>query len=192
MTYLDTIKEKKTALQDKDQLTRSMQELVRLLSVSNAQAPKDFTAKVDQFGTASGLGAGWDSYTPTLSGRFNNAKWTKNCKYKQVGKMVTVKIGLTANAATPMDGGTADCFITLPVTAAALTQTGNIQVMGMFNGFISGLHIGNFSLASTTTAILRTQAVSGSNVIQQQITSTVPATWASGNEIGGTFTYEAA
>lgn len=34
MTYLDTIKEKKTALQDKDQLTRSMQELVRLLTVS--------------------------------------------------------------------------------------------------------------------------------------------------------------
>ena len=143
--------------------------------------------------TATGaLGGTWQSYTPTLSGRFNNSKWTKNCFYMQVGKTVIVKIGLTANAATPMDGGTADCFITLPVTARTLTQTGNIQVMGMFNGFISGLHIGNFSLASTTTAILRTQAVSGSNIVQQQITSTVPATWASGNEIGGTFVYEAA
>jgi hypothetical protein len=48
VNYLDTIKDKRTAQSDKDDLQKSMQELSRVLSVSNSQAPKDFSSKVDE------------------------------------------------------------------------------------------------------------------------------------------------
>jgi hypothetical protein len=82
--------------------------------------------------SAGEIGAAWAAWTPTLSGRFNDGKWTKACKYIQIGKTIIAKISLTASSATPMDGGSSDALLTLPVTAATLANTGNVGVVGQF------------------------------------------------------------
>lgn len=137
----------------------------------------------------------WDTWTPTLSGRFNDGKWTKACSYIQIGKTVICNLSLTANAATPMDGGVSDCFITLPVTSKALDLTANIQLLATVNIFDANgaIYLGPISLASTTTAVIRHFDTDGAGkVLHDVILSTAPMTWASGDQIGGFFIYEAA
>ena len=143
-----------------------------------------------------GAGSTWvtQAWTPTLSGRLDDADWTKECSYTQIGKMVICKFGLTATAAAPMGGGTADAIFSLPVTAVALTNTANVQVLGMANCFDANgsIYVSHFGLATTTTALVRFQDDAASGVIQGVITSTTPFTWTTSDEITGTFIYEAA
>lgn len=140
------------------------------------------------------MGGAWDSWTPTLSGRPNNTKWNKACKYTQIGKTITCKLNLIANTTTPMDGGTADVIFTLPVTSAPLSATGNIQVLGTVNMFdaTGNIYLGLVTLASTTTAVVRGISTGGASAQQDVLTSTLPFTWTTSDEISGSFTYEAA
>lgn len=136
----------------------------------------------------------WDSWTPTLSGRFNDAKWTKSCKYIRIGNIIIATFSIVANTTTPMDGGVAECIFTLPVTSVALVNAVPQQQLGGAlcfdaNGDSYPSHVG---LASTTTAIIRYQAVSGANVVKALITSAAPFTWTTSDEMGGTFIYQAA
>lgn len=136
----------------------------------------------------------WTSWTPTLSGRFTDADWTKNCKYTQIGKTVICKFAITSTDATPMAGGSADCIFTLPVTATALSNTASLQVLGLLNMYdgSSIVTLASVLLTSTTTATIRSQDDSSTGVTGVFITSTTPWTWNSGDEMAGTFTYEAA
>lgn len=145
--------------------------------------------------TSSGaLGGAWQSWTPTLSGRFTDGDWTKACKYIQIGKTVICKFSITATDATPMAGGTIDCIFTLPVTATALSNTADLQILGMLNEFdgSSLVTLCSVLLTSTTTAKIRSQDDSATGVTGIAITSTTPWTWNSGDEMAGTFIYEAA
>jgi len=134
----------------------------------------------------------WTTWTPTLSGRFNNTKWAKASKYTIVGKTVICKLSLTANSATPMDGGVADALFTLPVTSTALANTGNIQLLGTVNAFVTSIYPLYVGLASTTVGLLRPWLSNSTYVTADLVTSAVPNTWASGSEISGTFVYEMA
>lgn len=137
-------------------------------------------------------GGAWTAWTPTLSGRFDDAKWTKDCAFKQIGKTVFFRLHLTANDATPMSGGTADARWTLPVTAVDYSpaeQYMKIGTGGIWDDSV-GLHtcVPMFnSTAPTTLAHCRTGAEGFT-----AITSTSPITWASGDEIFATGMYEAA
>lgn len=146
------------------------------------------------FDTIVGTGTAWDTWNPTLSGRFTNGDWTKNCKYTQVGKTVFAKFAITATDATPMAGGSTDCIFTLPVTSAALSNTASLQSMGFLNMFdgSSLVTVANILLTSTTTATIRSLDDSATGVTNVLITSTTPWTWNSGDEMAGTFIYEAA
>lgn len=142
---------------------------------------------------ATGTSWAWQTWTPTLSGRFNNSKWTKACKYIQIGKTVIARFNLISNDATPM-GGAGEALFTLPVTATALTGAVNLELLGKLNLYDGNVTIcvGNVSLASTTTAVIRTENSAGTYVNFAGITSTVPFTWNADAEIGGLFIYEAA
>lgn len=144
--------------------------------------------------TAGELGGAWTSWTPTLSGRFTNGDWTKNCKYLQVGKTVFAKFAITSTDATPMAGGSVDCIFTLPVTTVALTNTSNLQTLGEVNMYdgSSLVTVAQVLWTSTTTATIRSKDDSATGVTNVPITSTTPWTWNSGDEMAGFFIIESA
>lgn len=81
------------------------------------------TPVVDQFNTASGLGAAWSSWTPTLSMSTGVATLSLTlAQYKQIGKTVNINIVITVTAYT----STGIPRFTLPVTPAS-TPAGYYQ-----------------------------------------------------------------
>lgn len=136
----------------------------------------------------------WQSWTPTLSGRFNDAKWTKECEYVQIGKTVIFRFNVIASTTTPMDGGTSNAIFTLPVTAAAIPGTDTISPAGnaIMNDANGSVFLGSVLLGSTTTGIIYSNNVSGSNTIIAALSSAAPFTWTTSDEISVLGVYEAA
>jgi hypothetical protein len=75
----------------------------------------------------------WDTFTPTLSGQFADAKWNKNFKYKQTGKTVNARFSFIANANTPMSGSGVASF-TLPVSSISYPGTSTLSPVGRWYG----------------------------------------------------------
>jgi hypothetical protein len=144
--------------------------------------------------TAGDVGGAWLAWTPTLSGRLNDAKWTKACKYTQIGKTIYFRLYLVSNNATPMDGGATDAIFSLPVTSVSIAA--QVPVIGQA-GFLdpgTARYTGWVEYNSTTTARVRyidTAAVTASGG-DNSITSTLPITWTTSDEIYCQGTYEAA
>jgi hypothetical protein len=140
----------------------------------------------------------WASWTPTLSGRFNNTKWDKDCTYIQVGKTVFYKIRLIANTTTPMDGGTAEAIFTLPVTAYNYSTVypsavdmpilGNVRILDSGTAVFYGASL----WTTTTTAKIVVYNAVSTYLQGTSIASTVPMTWTTVDEIFIMGTYEAA
>lgn len=132
----------------------------------------------------------YSSWTPTLS-NLTQGNGTIEAKFKQVGKFVhfrfTFILGSTSSVGSIPT-------ITLPVTSASYTGSTNATPIGVVNSYDSGVnnYIGTVVRNSTTVALLRTNQVSGSNVIQANITATVPFTWGTADELTAWGTYEAA
>src|SRR3990167_5565465 len=114
-------------------------------------------------------------WNPTLSGRFDDADWTKDGGYIQIGVLVFFRLNLVATAAAPMGGGSADATISLPVTSITYKTT---HVMGSGGYLDSGTGAGtaNPQWASTTTMVVRT-------LVGTVWSSTVPITWTTNDEI---------
>lgn len=144
----------------------------------------------------SGTGSSWafQSWTPTLSGRFDDAEWTKSCKYAQIGKFVYFTFSVQSTNATPMGGGSVGAIFTLPVTAATIPGTDARQVIG--HGYITDdSAAGTACIAqfgSTTTGVIASLQVASANITATAITSASPQTWALSDEISITGFYEAA
>lgn len=147
--------------------------------------------------TAAGApGGAWQSWTPTLSGRFNDSKWTKTCRYIQVGKRVWFSLKLVASTTTPMDGGTVGATFTLPVTADTNYVGGSANVSGIGFGGILDSGTAVFSaqafIASSTTARVNVIDSSGTYGVVTNLSSTIPMTWTTSDEIAIEGFYEAA
>lgn len=135
----------------------------------------------------------WTSWTPTLSGRLNDSKWTKNCKYVQIGKTVFFRLYLLANAATPMDGGTAEAIVSLPTTSISYPGGTGTDIIGTARMVAGGAAtIGYVEWKTTTTMQVRAMNANSTYVGTTVITSTVPGTWASTDAIWINGFYEAA
>jgi hypothetical protein len=67
----------------------------------------------------------WATWIPTLSGRFDDTKWTKTGRYIRIGRTIHFTLKLVANNTTPMSGGSTDAVFTLPVTASGNYQGGD-------------------------------------------------------------------
>jgi hypothetical protein len=153
--------------------------------------------KVTLVNLIKGLGGAWTAWTPTLSGRFTDADWTKDCDYMQIGKTVFWRLKLTAADATPMAGGVADATFSLPVTANAghsgTDQTGWIGGGGIYDSgtatFACGVYVTG---GDATTAKIRIWGAGATNVTLSVITSTAPMTWTTSDEITASGSYEAA
>lgn len=146
------------------------------------------------FDSVVGSGTAWASFTPTLSGRFTDAKWNKTCAYIQIGKTVHARYRLVANTTTPMAGGSADAIITLPVTSVDYAHGEVSYAIGSSSLLDFGTT--NFFAVpywfSTTTMKVRVISTGSTYASNTDITSTVPFTWTTSDEILISITYEAA
>lgn len=146
-------------------------------------------------GGAGQPGGAWTAWTPTLSGRFNDAKWTKNCKYTQIGKTVHFKVSLVANATGPMDTGSGAAVFTLPVTSTAISaSSAYINPIGQAALLDAGTAraMGQVDHSSTTAATIRVNLTDTTYLGNIDVTNTVPWTWTTNDEIYCEGTYEAA
>lgn len=140
----------------------------------------------DQLGTTGGV---WQSYTPTWSNlTIGNA--TVVARYTQIGKTVRVRmyvaLGSTSSVGTNVS-------VSLPVTAASYSGTTTIPPIGLsvyWNG--TSASTGQVQWESTTLARLYVFLASGTYTTLQNLSSTIPTTWTTGNEIQLSFEYEAA
>lgn len=139
-------------------------------------------------------GAAWAAWTPTLSGRLDDADWTKDCKFQRIGKTVNFRISLTASAAAPAGGGAGEFTFSLPVTTVTYPGTATLQPIGeaMYFDANGSRYVGEIYWATTTTAHMRYYTVTGSQIINSAMSSTVPFTWTTSDQILIKGTIEAA
>lgn len=163
-------------------------------AVTNAELA-DASVFPEQLVAGTGTSWPWQSWTPTLSGLFDNAKWTKTCAFRQIGATIEYRLKLVANAATPMSGAGNPIF-TLPITSVDYApNTDSAFTIGTGGCTDDSANIAVFTTAdwaSTTTAKLKIHGSGGAYVGVDPVTSSLPFTWASGDEITISGKYEAA
>lgn len=133
----------------------------------------------------------WTSWTPTLT-NITIGNGTLVCKYTQIGKLITCRFSLVFGSTTSISGA---AVFSLPVTRAAYGGTNGITPLGlarMFDTSAGATWEGNVLNLSTTTVQVNAWDASAAAVKQLNTSSTVPFTWATGDEIGAQFSYEAA
>jgi hypothetical protein len=141
-------------------------------------------------GESTGLkwGGGYTSYTPTIGGGggFETiGNGTITGRYLVIGKMVTGMIQFTFGSTSRM-GGTYTIF-SMPVTSDA-----NYSVSGavyMYDTSTATSYGGILAQQSTTAFLPASQSTNSNLVLTNEIT---PFTWATGDTITFTFTYQGA
>jgi hypothetical protein len=131
----------------------------------------------------------WATWAPTLSGGWANGNGVWTASYAKLGKTVNVRgkfvVGSTTTKGTGLN-------ISLPVTASANAVLATSLYIGYaVAGGSSTVQLSGF-VASTTTITLNALNAAGTYVVRANVSATVPATWATSDEIYFSFTYEAA
>lgn len=133
------------------------------------------------------LGA-WSTYTVTWTGSTTNpvlGNGTLIGRYLQVGRRYDVHIDLTAGSSTTYGSG--GWAFSLPATAASVgSRVGHAHALQSASQRYGGQCI--IGLAATNTSPF---CPTGTTPLAQ-VAAGVPFTWASGNQLRLTFTYESA
>lgn len=123
------------------------------------------------------IGDAWTSYTPTLA-NVTLGNGTITGAYTQAGKLIQFRAKLVLGSTSSITGSPT---FTLPVTAFA---TRLFTWQGVAYDTSASDHHGLTATNTTTTVVFRYNAAS--------LSSTVPFTWATGDELYASGTYEAA
>lgn len=139
-----------------------------------------------------GLGA-WSTWTPVFSGTgWTFTTVTNYSYYTRVGRIVICRLQV---ALTTIVAGTGRIMFTLPVTAAANATSNtpwgparcnDVSASAPYYGFVGAEN------SDTTKATLFVGGASATYVTVNDVTGTVPMTFANGDEISSTFVYESA
>jgi hypothetical protein len=131
------------------------------------------------------LGAsGWTTYTPTLGG-ITLGNGTLSANYIQLGKTIHLRFKLTLGSTSAITG---DTTISLPVAA----KSGTNDMIGHFFSNPAGTLIMGYSTIFNNILYLRHMVANTTYVTSAISSSTTPATWATGNILSASITYEAA
>lgn len=128
----------------------------------------------------------WQSWTPTISG-FALGDGTVDAHYCQVGKVVTCRLIVTVGSTSTIG----DLVFTPPVTAAVSFTYGPIGIATALDAG-TAFYFGNIYQIGTTDFRVGMFDQAGTYQTITGLTPTVPFTWAPGDRISATFTYEAA
>jgi hypothetical protein len=135
-------------------------------------------------GTGLSLGA-YTTFTPTLSGTgWTIGNGTSVGKYSQIGKRVNYSLIITFGSTSTFGG--AGLEISLPVA-----RTANDSI---FNGIGIDVSTANYYTLPTVSAagsIVKPQAIQSAIGLIQEVISTKPFTWANGDQIYVSGSYEA-
>ena len=127
------------------------------------------------------------SYTPTFTNlTLGNGTLTAN--YFRINKVVTVNVCVVFGTTTAITG---DVAVVLPIARAALDglelSTANLSDTGVSN------YIGAVLFGGTLSSVsVRNSAVSGANVIMQNLSALIPFTWGSTDVLQFAAQYEVA
>ena len=139
-------------------------------------------------GTGTSLGA-WTAYTPTLGGTgwaIGNGVLT--AAYCQIGKVVNFRIKCVFGS-TSTFGASAAATFTLPITGQSVSTEGALQ--GLYRDVsLSVNYPAVMKMTSTTT--LRLDYIAQATATQATTSATLPFTWADGDLVYISGTYEAA
>jgi hypothetical protein len=130
----------------------------------------------------------WTTWNPTISGGWAVGNGTWDASYVQIGKTVHMAGKFTVGSTTTKGSG---FTITLPVSMAANRGQVWNGVAVVAGGSIYRLHWDNTG-TTTTTAWLGYQSAVPGYTGRAAITATVPLTWATGDSLAISGTYEAA
>lgn len=118
----------------------------------------------------------WTAFTPTLSGGWALGNSTYDAAYTQVGRLIAfyaqITIGSTATKGTGLTAA-------LPVEAVIAPYTINARFVDTGTASYPGV----VGTTTTTTAVLAAILASGTYGQNANITSTVPFTWVTGDQI---------
>ena len=152
-----------------------------------AQAIRTLGQAID---TSVGTGLlAWQTWAPTLSGGWANGNGTWTARYAQLGKTVFVRGKFVIGSTTTKGTG---LTVSLPVTAttAAVESTSIPPALAVIGGSTIQMLFGY--IGTTGTFTLFAMNASTAYVTRSTVTATVPATWATSDEINFHFTYQAA
>lgn len=153
-------------------------------------------ADVDQFTAYSGAAwvtvasyGAWSTYTPALASDGGSAPSLGNGtiagRYAQYGKTIRVYITLLFGSTTSWGSG--EVTFSLPVTAATINgNRGTTGTVHAFDASPAGRYTGTAQLVTTTTVLMTSGGGGGA------WGATTPITFANGDEISLSITYEAA
>ena len=152
---------------------------------------KDGAVAIEALGDAidTSVGSGllaWQTWAPTLSSGWANGNGVWSAKYAQIGKTVHVAgfftLGTTTTKGSVMT-------ISYPVTAKTTGQQTNGNVYAILGATTFPLIMLN---SSTGNCQIGTSVANATYTTFNVVTSTTPATWATGDIIYFGLTYEAA
>ena len=168
-----------------------------MTSPSHAQQHSDINDAVEALEAKVAIGntvlGTYTAYTPTWI-NLTVGNGTQNFKYARVNNLVHVNGYLIWGSTTSITGAFVN--LTIPVLSSAVYSSVSWVPFGEALFFdTSGNSIyqaEGVSVTSNSVARLRMVVTSGTNVLNSNITSTTPFTWATGDQMAINFTYEAA
>lgn len=146
--------------------------------VSSQQSIKKYVD--DSIGSWGAWGSTWVNLTV--------GNGTVVSRYVQTGKLVTALVNLTWGSTTSISG---DVTISLPVTASS-SYSGETPI-GTLHMLDAGTlrYFGVVTLASTTTASMRVGQSNATYLVATALSSSIPFTWTTSDQLNLVFSYEA-
>lgn len=155
-----------------------------LEALQSGASMSDGSITPEKLVASSGTGWAWQSWTPTWT-NFTPGSATIDAKYCQVGKTVFFRLNVTLSSSTM---STLPTF-TLPVTSVTYSTNMDLSASCTFLDFGTGSYQGAAFWVDTTHAAIY---YLDSNNNGQQVTSTIPFTWANSDQISVQGFYQAA
>lgn len=146
---------------------------------------------VDYNAVFAAMQAAWSSWTPSWT-NLTLGNGVAVAKFRQVGKLVFCRLSLVFGSTTSIAGSVS---FSLPVTRAANAGTAGLTNQGIarfLDASTGDKRTGSVSNLSTTTSQLLVWDSSGTYVTGVALSSTVPFTWTTSDEIACQFEFEAA
>jgi len=121
---------------------------------------------------------GWTAFTPVWT-NLSIGNGTNTGLYAYAGKTTLFRVVLTFGSTTSISGSVSVNYPETAIGYGATIQVGQLKMLDASGN----LYMGAVFHSSTTAMLLKTFSVSGSSIIEAVLSSTVPFTWTTSDQI---------